>query len=107
MAWVLRDRREIGCLDVAETVLNERSSVQKWEEGSGNHSYRRPGCSHHPLWSTCRSGSRVKAVDEGEPRDRIWEIVDVDSAGLQLITRLRHIFAHVVIFKVQLLLHKR
>lgn len=71
-----------------------------------------PGCSHHPLRSTRlyksgRSGSRVKAVDEGEPRDRIWEIVDADSAGLQLITHLRHIFAHFVIFKVQLLFHKR
>lgn len=99
----------MGCLDVVEAVLNERSSVQKQKEGSGNYSYRRPVCSHHPLRSArlYRCGGRVKAADEGEPRDRIWEIVDVDTAGRQLITQLRRFFAHFVIFKVQLLFHKR
>lgn len=93
LASVRRDRREMGCLDVAETVLSERSSVQKRKEGRGNYSYRRPVCSHHPLRSArlYRSGGRVEVVNEGEPRDRIWETVDVDTAGLQPITQLQHI----------------
>lgn len=104
LASVPRDRCEIGCLDVAETVLNGLLCKSGRREVGTTESV----CSHHPLRSArlYRYGSSVKVADEGEPRDRIWEIVDVDPAGLQLIRQLRHFFARFVIFKVQLLFHK-
>lgn len=48
---------EVACLRMAE--------VKATGGGSGNYSYHRPMCSHHPLPSACldRSSRRVKVVD--------------------------------------------
>lgn len=75
--------------------------------GGGKWEQQLPSARVFPSSPLAYTDLLVKAVDKGELRDRIWEIVDVDSAGLQLITHVRHIFVHFVIFKVQLLFHKR